>query len=114
MISVRYASDVIRRLGQRWRESFWSPFVVPFQCLECPSLDMVTRQVSSTPDVVCGTQHHTSLDAKLHVACHSHHFGGGILISRPYRRRPCGYLKDLWTPSVVSCDSGHGVRNAIY
>ena len=61
-----------------------------------------------------GTQHHTSLDAKLHVACHSHHFGGGILISRAYRRRPCGYLKDLRTPSVVSCDSSHGVRNAIY
>ena len=33
---------------------------------------------------------------------------------RAYRRRPCGYLKDLRTPSVVSCDSGHGVRNAIY
>ena len=31
-----------------------------------------------------GTQHHTSLDAKLHGACHSHHFGGGILISRAY------------------------------
>ena len=31
-----------------------------------------------------------------------------------YRRRPCGYLKDLRTPSVVSCDSGHGVRNVIY
>ena len=61
-----------------------------------------------------GTQHHTSLDAKLHVACHSHHFWGGILISRAYRRRPCGYLKDLRTPSVVYCDSGHGVRNAIY
>ena len=61
-----------------------------------------------------GTQHHTSLDAKLHVACHSHHFGGGILISRAYRRRPCGYLKDFRTPSVVSYDSGHGVRNLIY
>ena len=33
---------------------------------------------------------------------------------RAYRRRPCSYLKDLRTPSVVSCDSGHGVRNAIY
>ena len=61
-----------------------------------------------------GIQHHTYLDAKLHVTCHSHHFGGGILISRAYRRRPCGYLKDLRTPSVVSCDNGHGVRNAIY
>ena len=61
-----------------------------------------------------GTQHHTSLDAKLHVARHSHQFWGGILISRAYRRRPCGYFKDLRTPSVVSCDSGHGVRNAIY
>ena len=33
-------------------ESFWSRFVELFQCLECPSLDRVTRLVSSTPDVV--------------------------------------------------------------
>ena len=60
-----------------------------------------------------GTQHHTSLDAKLDVACRNHHFGRDP-DSRAYRRRPCGYLKDLRTHSVVSCDSGHGVRNAIY
>ena len=52
MISVQYASGVLRRLGQMWRESFWSPFVVPFQCVECTSLDWVTRPASSTPDVV--------------------------------------------------------------
>ena len=58
-LSRRFSSDispvcfrVLRRLGQRWRESFWSLYVVPFQCLECPSLDRVTRPVSSTPDVV--------------------------------------------------------------
>ena len=52
MISVPFASGVLRRLGQRSRESFWSLFVEPFQCLECASLDRVTRLVSSTPDVV--------------------------------------------------------------
>ena len=52
MISVPFASDVLRRLVQRSRESFWSLFVELFQCLECPSLDRVTRLVSSTPDVV--------------------------------------------------------------
>ena len=52
MRSVRYASGVLRRLGQRWRESFWSVSVAPFQCLECPPLDRVTRPVSGTPDVV--------------------------------------------------------------
>ena len=52
MISVLFASGVLRRLGQRSRESFWSLFVELFQCLECPSLDRVTRLVSSTPDVV--------------------------------------------------------------
>ncbi len=30
---------------------------------------------------------------------------GGILRNRAYRRRPCGYLKDLRTSSVVSCGS---------
>ena len=51
MISVPFASGVLRRLGQRSRESFWSRFVELFQCLECISLDRVTRLVSSTPDV---------------------------------------------------------------
>ena len=45
VISVQCASGVIRRLGQRWRESFWSPIVVPFQCLECPS-DQTSEQYS--------------------------------------------------------------------
>ena len=48
MISVPFASGVLRRLGQRSRESFWSLFVELFLCLECPSLDRVTRLVSST------------------------------------------------------------------
>ena len=52
MISVPFASSVLRRLGPRSKESFWSLFVELFQCLECPSLDRVTRLVSSTPDVV--------------------------------------------------------------
>ena len=52
MISVPFASGVLCRLGQRSRESFWSLFVELFLCLECPSLDKVTRLVSSTPDVV--------------------------------------------------------------
>ena len=43
MISVPYASSVLRKLGQRSRESFWSLFVELFQCLGCPSLDRVTR-----------------------------------------------------------------------
>ena len=34
MISVPFASGVLRRLGQRSRESFWSLFVELFQCLE--------------------------------------------------------------------------------
>ena len=55
MISVPFASGVLRRLGQRSRESFWSLFVELFQCLECPSLDRVNRLVSSTPDVVLCT-----------------------------------------------------------
>ena len=38
--SVPFASGVLRRLGQRSRESFWSLFVELFQCLECPSLDL--------------------------------------------------------------------------
>ena len=52
MISVPFASGVLRRLGQRSRESFWSLFVELFQFLEYPYLDRVTRLVSSTPDVV--------------------------------------------------------------
>ena len=52
MISVPFALCVLRRLGQRSRESFCSIFVELFLCLECPSLDRVTRLVSSTPDVV--------------------------------------------------------------
>ena len=52
MISVPFASSVLRRLGPRSKESFWSLFVELFQCLECPSLDRVTRLVSSTLDVV--------------------------------------------------------------
>ena len=75
-------------------------------------------QVCETSEIafvaICVRSSYKMPGLKLHVACHSHHFGGGILISRAYRRRPCGYLKDLRTPSVVSCDSGHGVRNAIY
>ena len=93
-LSYVYSKQPIFGLTQEWFRE------LSFSRLECGVHDKL--------------QHHTSLDAKLHVACHSHHFGGGILISRAYRRRPCGYLKDLRTPSVVSCDSGHGVRNAIY
>ena len=52
MISVPFAASVLRRLGQRSRESFWSLFVELFQCLECPSLDRVIRLESTTPDVV--------------------------------------------------------------
>ena len=51
MISVPFASGVLRRLGPRSKESFWSLFVELFQCLECLSLDRVTRLVSSTPDM---------------------------------------------------------------
>ena len=66
-------SVVLHSLGQRWRESFWSPFVVPFQCLEYPSLDRVTRSVSSTPDMVSPepfTAVQQFVRASVDVSCH--------------------------------------------